>query len=179
MSCCISCLVVAFLNITVNASITSNIDVNELGDMNLGLGSGNPGSLDLSMLFEQSGFNGDIASYNTVKFHVFSRPLSTWVRVYDSSANTTTFYYNATTNYTVNSTINDNGSIYTLKLRIDPNAALTTNGDAVATSANDLAVVSYSPQGASTTYIIAIVVIAVVVVGGISGYVISRRRKKN
>ena len=163
-------------NITL---IQRNIDVNELGDMNLGLGNGNSGSLDLSMLFEQSGFNGDIASYNTVNFHVFSRPLSTWVRVYDSSANTTTFYYNATTNYTVNSTINDNGSIYTLKLRIDPNAALTTNGDAVANSANDLAVVSYSPQVASTSYIVAIVVIAVVVVGGISGYVISRRRKKN
>ncbi|EQB66128.1 MAG: hypothetical protein AMDU3_IPLC00001G0294 [Thermoplasmatales archaeon I-plasma] len=170
---------VPFLNITVNASITSNIDVNELGDMNLGIGGGNSGSIDLRMLFEQSGFNGDIASYNTVNFHVFSKPLSTWVRVYDSSANTTTFYYNASTNYTVNSTINDNGSIYTLKLRIDPSAAMTTNGDAEVTSANDLAIVSYSPQGASTTYLVAIVVIAVVLVGGISGYAVSRRRRKD
>ncbi len=167
-----------FVNLSVNESITSNIDVNELGDLSLGLGSGNSGSLDLSGLFEQTGFNGDIASYNTVNFHVFSKPLTSWVRVYDSSANTTTFYYNATTNYTINSTINENGSIYTLKLRIDPNAAMTTNGDAEVTSANDLAIVSASNQGLSTTYIIGIVVVAVVLIGGISGYVISRNTKK-
>ena len=68
-----------FVNLSVNESITSNIDVNELGDLSLGLGSGNSGSLDLSGLFEQIGFNGDIASYNTVNFHVFSHiavPLS-------------------------------------------------------------------------------------------------------
>jgi hypothetical protein len=55
---------------------------------------------------------------------------------------------------------------------------MTTNGDAEVTSANDLAIVSASNQGLSTTYIIGIVVVAVVLVGGISGYVISRNTKK-
>ena len=55
---------------------------------------------------------------------------------------------------------------------------MMTNGDAEVTSANDLALVSTSNQGLSTTYMIGIVVVAVVLIGGISGYAISRNRKK-
>ena len=164
------------LNMTVNAAITTTIDVNELGDMSLGFDNGNSGTLDLSGFFQSDGFNGDLATYSTVNFHVFSEPLSGWVKVYDSSTNSTTFYYNKTTTYAVNSTINENGSIYTLKLRIDPHGTLTTNGYAEVTSANDLMVVSGPQSGLPVVAIAGVAAIVVVVLIGAGAYVIKKKR---
>ncbi len=169
---------VPFLNVTVNADITSKMDVNELGDLSLGDGNSGAGGINLGLFFDQSGFNSNVATYSTVNFHVFGVPLTSWVRVYDSNSNTTTFYYNTTTNYTVNSTINDNGSIYTLKLRIDPSAAVTTTGDAEATSSNLLAIVS----GSGTTFpvqdIVVIGITVVILVAGSIAFLARRRRGK-
>lgn len=170
---------VPVLNVTVNAGVTTTIDVNELGDLSLGLGSGNGGTLELGGFFQSNGFNGDLATYSTVNFHVFNEPLSGWLKVYDSGTNSTTFYYNKTTTYAVNSTINDNGSIYTLKLKIDPHGALTTSGYAEVSSANDLMVVSGPPSGMSEAAIAIIGVGVVVILIGAGAYILRATRRRN
>ncbi len=170
---------VPYLNTTVNAEITTTIDVNELGDMSLGFENGNAGNLDISGFLEQDGFNGDLATYSTVNFHAFGQPLFSWVKVYDSNTNSTTFYYNTSSKYAVNSTINDNGSLYTLKLRIDPHGSLTTNGYAEVSSANDLAVTSVPPSGLSgVTVALVSVVVTLALIGAISYVVRTKRVKK-
>jgi hypothetical protein len=169
---------VPFLNTTVNAEITTTMDVNELGDMSLGFDIGGAGNLDMSGFFQQDGFSGDLAAYSTVNFHVFGQPLSSWVKVYDGNTNSTTFYYNKSSTYAVNSTTNDSGSIYTLKLRIDPHGALTTNGYAKVTSANELAVMSVPPSGLSGATVALVSVVVVLALIGAISYAVRKNRPK-
>lgn len=164
------------LGISVSTAVNSNMDVNELGDLGIGDSVGRGGDFYLGALFENGGFGGHLGAYNTINFHVFARPLSQWVRVYNSATNSTTFYYNTTSSFALNSTVNINGSVYSVKMKVDPSGALTTNGYAKPTSANTLAIFA-APAAMSATTISLIVVGIVVVVIVIALAIVAVRRR--
>ncbi len=167
------------VGLNINTGIDTSMDVNELGDMNLGLGDQYKGSgnFDMGDFFEHAGFGGDMSGFATINFHVFAHPLSDWVRVYNPATNSTTFYYNTSTSFALNSTVNDNGSIYTVKLKVDPHGSITTNGNAKPTSSNELAI---TPAPASSISASSLVIIAVVAIVAIAAAVsITVRRSKS
>jgi hypothetical protein len=170
-------------NLTYQSSINTNMDVNLLGDLNLGGDGegedGGHGGIMMGLLFANDHFGTNVMNYETINFHVFSVPLTDWTRVYNSATNSTTFYYNSSTNFSLNASYSNNGENYTVKVKTDPAAAITTNGNAMPTSANEL-VVSGSAQsnGMLSAYGLPIVgaVIAVLIVGLVA--VFARKRSK-
>jgi len=173
------------LNLTYQASINTNMDVNLLGDINLGGESegegGGQGGLIMGILFSNNHFGQNIMNYGTINFHVFSVPLTDWTRVYDSATNTTTLYYNSSTNFSLNASHSTNSGNYTVKLKTDPSASITADGDAVPISANELAV-SVSPQsnGRISSYVLPVVitVIAVLIASLVAVFARKRSKKK-
>lgn len=166
--------------ISVTSQMNSNVDVNELGD--LGLGNSLPSGgmpMDLGNMIGDSGFGGHVRSFNTINFNVFSKPLTQWTRVYNSTSNSTTFYDNVSSSFALNSTVQENGSTYTIKVMVDPTASITTDGYATPTSSNSLTVYS-APAAASIssgTFLVIGLITALVLV--VLGVVINKRRSKH
>ena len=172
-----------FLKMTVTEQEDSmNMDVNQLGDFgSFGEGDHSNSYLQLGPVFQDGGFGPNVIGFNTINFHVFSVPLNQWVRVYDSSTNSTTFFYNATSNYTLNASMSYNGSNYTIKLKTDPSAAITTNGNAKPNSANELVVSSAAAPtstGPSSIDVVVLGIVILVAVGATAVMVRSRTTKK-
>ncbi len=156
-------------------SVNSNMDVNLLGDMGDFGEDGN--GFSLGRIFEGGIFNAHVMNYQTIDFHVFSVPLSQWTRVYDSATNTTTLYYNASSNYSLDESISLNGSNYTLKLLTDPSASITTTGKAIPTSSNELIVLNAGAPSSFLPTSTLLIVIAVIALVGIGTAVILMRRR--
>lgn len=156
-------------------SVNSNMDVNLLGDMGDFGEDGN--GFSLGRIFEGGIFNAHVMNYQTIDFHVFSVPLSQWTRVYDSATNTTTLYYNASSNYSLDESISLNGSDYTLKLLTDPSASITTTGKAIPTSSNELIVLNAGAPSSFLPTSTLLIVIAVIALVGIGTAVILMRRR--
>jgi hypothetical protein len=173
------------LGLNVQSDVNTNMDVNMLGDIGQfgsfgGSGQGN-GNFNLGDYFSGDGFGAHVMNYDTINFNVFRVPLQQWVRVYDSSTNSTTFFYNSTSNYSLNSSVTQNGQNYTLKLRTDPSAAITTNGNAKPTSSNELVVSNAAAPSTLTTgmsSIIAVAIVAVIAIGLAAVVMRQRTRKK-
>ena len=169
-----------FSGMKEQADINTNMDVNMLGDMGDFGEDGQGGMFQLGSFFTNDGFGSHVSNFGTINFHVFSVPLQQWARVYNPSTNSTTFFYNATSNYSLNESVSVNGSNYSLKLMTDPSAAITINGQAVPTSSNELAVLN-SPapaSGVSATEVFVGAGIIVIVTLGLS-VVLRRDKKKN
>ncbi len=173
------------LGLNVQSDVNTNMDVNMLGDVgqfgNFGGNSQGNDNFNLGDYFSGDGFGAHVMNYDTINFNVFSVPLQQWVRVYDSSTNSTTFYYNSTSNYSLNSSVSQNGQDYTLKLRTDPSAAITTNGNAKPTSSNELVVsnaAAPSSLTAGTSSIIAVAIVAVIAIGLAAVVMRQKTRKK-
>jgi hypothetical protein len=167
------------LNFTYQSSINTNMDVNLLGDLNLGGEDGGNGGFMMGALFANDHFGTNVMNYETINFHVFSVPLTDWTRVYNSATNSTTFYYNSSTSFSLNASYTDSNGNYTVNLKTDPHAVITTNGNAKPTSANELAVSSSAaPNGMISAYGLPIVgaVIAVLIIG--LAAVFARKRSK-
>lgn len=164
----------------VQSDVNTNMDVNMLGDMGDFGEGGQRGIFQIGSFFTNDGFGSHVLNFETINFHVFSVPLQQWTRVYDSSTNSTTFFYNATTNYSLNESVSMNGSNYSLKLMTDPSAAITTNGKAIPTSSNELVVSTASAPSTSrsSTGILAVVGIIAVVAIGLSALLMRRRARK-
>ena len=172
-----------FLKMTMTEQeVNMNMDVNQLGDFgSFGEGDHSNSYLQLGPVFQDGGFGPNVIGFNTINFHVFSVPLNQWVRVYDSSTNSTTFFYNATSNYTLNASMSYNGSNYTIKLKTDPSAAITTNGNAKPNSANELVVSSAAAPtstGPSSIDVVILGIVILVAVGATAVMVRSRTTKK-
>lgn len=170
------------VGLSEQSDVRTSLDVNTLGDLgdfgDQGQGNGN---LNLGAFFSGGGFGSRIQNYDTIDFNVFSVPLQHWTRVYDNATNSTTFYYNASTSYSLNQSSSMNGQNYTLKLKTDPSAAITTNGDAKATSSNELAVYNAAATSGISTEsyaLIAVVIVAVVAIGIATVVVRSKSTKK-
>ncbi len=163
-------------------AVNMNMDVNQLGDFgSFGEGDHSNNYLQFGSVFQDGGFGSNVIGFNTINFHVFSVPLNQWARVYDSSTNSTTFFYNATSNYTLNASMSYNGSNYTIKLKTDPSAAITTNGNAKPSSANELVVSSAAAPtstGPSSIDVVVLGIVILVAVGATAVMVRSRTTKK-
>jgi hypothetical protein len=162
--------------------VNMNMDVNQLGDFgSFGEGDHSNNYLQFGSVFQDGGFGSNVIGFNTINFHVFSVPLNQWARVYDSSTNSTTFFYNATSNYTLNASMSYNGSNYTIKLKTDPSATITTNGNAKPSSANELVVSSAAAPTSAGLNSIDVVVVGIVIlvaVGATALMVRNRTTKK-
>ncbi|MEM0136546.1 MAG: hypothetical protein QXU18_15185, partial [Thermoplasmatales archaeon] len=165
------------LNVSDSYSINTNMDVNILGGMGEFGDDGHGNMFHLGSFF--NGFGPNVMNYETVDFSVFSVPLQQWSRVYDSSTNSTTFYYNATSNYSLDESVNVNGNNYSLKLMTDPSAAITTNGQATPTSSNELVVSNAAAPGTAVSSTAILVVIGIIAVAaiGISAVLMRKRAK--
>ncbi|MGC8585001.1 MAG: hypothetical protein ACP5L4_02615 [Thermoplasmata archaeon] len=106
---------------------------------------------------------------DTINFSALSRPLSQWNKIYNPSTNTTTFYYNASTNLLLNFTSND----YSLRVIYDPSSTIVTQGYAVAT--NNSLIIYPNPQNSYMDYIL--IGISVLAVVGIFSALIMKRKK--
>ncbi|MGC8561896.1 MAG: hypothetical protein ACP5UZ_04080 [Thermoplasmata archaeon] len=169
-----------FNGLKEQSNVNTNMDVNMLGDMGDFGGDGQGNMFQIGSFFMNDGFGSHVFNYETINFHVFSVPLQQWTRVYNPAANSTTFFYNATSNYSLNESVSVNGLNYSIKLMTDPSAAITTNGQATPTSSNELAV-STAPAPVSTLSITDILVsvgIIVIVAIGLSVVMMRRRTKK-
>ena len=168
--------------LNVQSDVNTNMDVNTLGGFgNFGEDGNGYGNFQFGNMFSNDGFGSNVLGFDTINFHVFSVPLTQWTRVYQSSTNSTTFYYNASTNYSLNSSVSYNGSNYTLKLKTDPSAAITTNGNAVPTSSNELAVSSVSGPStlvSQTDALLITGIVVIVAIGLAAVFVRQRTRKK-
>ncbi len=159
--------------------VNTNMDVNQLGNFGSFGGIGNDqGNFELGSFFEDGGFGANVMNYNTINFKVFSVPLNQWARQYNSATNSTTFYYNASSNYSLNSSMSVNGQNYSIKLMTDPSAAITTNGYASVNSANELAVSNASPPPVLSLGIEAAIGVGIVALIAI-GLVALRLRQKS
>jgi len=112
--------------------------------------------------------NGTMVSL--VNFTAFQVSLAKWSRVYDSSANTTTFTFNAGTiqNYTWSS----NSRTVNLSLKIDPSFEISTPGYAVASN-NSIYLEAPPVHDTAIYYAIAVVFIT----GALASFYLSRRRR--
>lgn len=172
------------LGLSLKSNVNTNLDVNTLGALNIG-GFGREdnqgGNFLMSTLFGGDGFGNHVMNYDTVNFKVFSVPLNKWARVYNNVTNSTSFYYNTTTNYALNATVDRNGSVYGIELKADPHAHLTIAGDATPTSANELTVIgtrsTVGTGSASLDILIVSAVIAAIVIG-VAAVLIRQRMKK-
>ncbi len=161
------------MGLNIQSYVNTNMDVNQLGDFGSfgGMDFGNA-NFELGSFFEDGGFGAHVMDYNTINFRVFAVPLNQWARQYNSATNSTTFYYNASSNYSLNSSMSVNGQNYSIKLKTDPSAAITTNGYAKVNSANELAVsnasappaISLGTEAAIGVGIVALIAIALVAV---------------
>ncbi|MCL4333638.1 MAG: hypothetical protein M1290_03330 [Candidatus Thermoplasmatota archaeon] len=166
------------INLSLRESVNSNMDVNLLGDIgDFGEGGNGYSYFHLGGLLSNDGFNTRVMNYPTIDFNVFSVPLQQWTRVFHGSSNSTTFYYNASSNYSLNSTVSYNGSNYTLKLRTDPSAAITTNGNAVATNSNELSVTNAPPQSTLFSQSYALLITGIVVIVALALSAVFLRKK--
>ena len=161
----------------VQSSVNTNMDVNMLGDMGDFGDDGDGGMFQLGSFFMSSGFGSHVMNFGTINFHVFSVPLQQWARVYNPSTNSTSFFYNATSNYSLNESVSVNGSSYSLKLMTDPSAAITTNGKAIPTSSNELVVSTASAPATSLSSTSTLVVVGIVAIVAIGLSVLLMRRK--
>ncbi len=164
-----------YFGTTVESNFSMNTDVNQLGDLSFGHMGGMNGGMDLGEIFGGLGFHED--SYATINFHVFNRPLSGWTKVYNSAANTTTFYYNTSASLLLNESVNYNGAQYTLKVTADPSSSLTVNGYAKPTSANELAIYASPPAQISTGTLLIVGVVLVVLIGLVAAVMVARRNR--
>jgi hypothetical protein len=166
---------------SIQTDVNTNMDVNQLGDSgSFGEDNQGMGFFQLGSLFQGDGFGTNVMNYQTINFGVFSVPLEKWTRVYDSSTNSTTFFYNISSSYSLNSTMNMNGANYTIKLKTDPSAAITTNGNAIPTSANVLSVsnAAASPTLISGNNVLIVVGIVAVVAIGIAAVLMRQSARK-
>jgi hypothetical protein len=169
------------IKLNLQTDVNTNMDVNQLGNFgNFGEDGNVFGNFQLGNLLASEGFGSHVMNYPTIDFHVFSVPLQQWARVYHSSTNSTTFYYNASTNYSLNSSVSYNGSNYTLKLKTDPSAAITTNGKAMVTSSNELAVANAASQTTQMSQYSALIItgIVVIVAIGLAAVFMRQRARK-
>ena len=161
----------------VQSNVNTNMDVNMLGNMGDFGEDGQGGMFQLGSFFMNDGFGSHVLNFGTINFHVFSVPLQQWARVYNPSTNSTTFFYNATSNYSLNETVSVNGSNYSLKLMTDPSAAITTNGKAIPTSSNELVVSTASAPTTSLSSAGTLVVVGIIAIVAIGLSVLLMRRK--
>ena len=161
----------------VQSNVNTNMDVNMLGNMGDFGEDGQGGMFQLGSFFKNDGFGSHVLNFGTINFNVFSVPLQQWARVYNPSTNSTTFFYNATSNYSLNETVSVNGSNYSLKLMTDPSAAITTNGKAIPTSSNELVVSTASAPTTSLSSTGTLVVVGIIAIVAIGLSVLLMRRK--
>jgi|GEM_PF-1049807 len=165
--------------ISIESQLNTNMDVNQLGDMGIGDQFTGGFNFELGDLFENGGFGNHLQTFSTINFHVFSVPLNNWTRVYNSGTNTTTLYYNTTASYLLNESQNINGNIYSLRVKADPSASLTTYGYAVPTSSNALTVYATSPQiGSSSIDLIIVAAVVVVAIVSLAAALIIRKKSR-
>lgn len=168
------------LGLNVQSDVNTNMDVNTLGNIG-NFGEDGQGSVfQLGAFFSNDGFGNHVMNYQTIDFQVFSVPLQQWTRVYDSSTNSTTFFFNSSSNYSLDESVSHNGAGYTLKLMTDPSAAITTNGLATPTSSNELAVSNAAAPGSGLSTSTALVVIGIValVAIGLSAVLMHQKVRK-
>ncbi|MDP8011861.1 MAG: hypothetical protein ACP5F1_05425 [Thermoplasmata archaeon] len=107
---------------------------------------------------------------STINFTMLKVPLSKWNRTYDSSTNTTTFYYNSSLNELLSISVNGTGMFngtYTLKLLYDPSSTISVPGYATASN-NTITILPSAPNTFDMLIIIVAVVAVVVIIAGIA-----------
>jgi len=110
---------------------------------------------------------------STLDFSALNSPLSTWTRNYDSVSNTTTYSKTVNGQESLNASASFNGQRYTLSVKSDPSADVSTPGYAIA-SGNSL-VIQPTPLLLTPT-IWAAAAVAVLAAIGAAVYVLRRTR---
>ena len=132
------------------------------------------------------GTNVNHAGYNqtntsVMNFSKFSKPLTQWNRTYSSSANETTFVYNAGVVLSLNNKTSESqpggyGFNMTMNLTIDPSYAIVYPGNATA-GTNSISLSSSSTTPSTTSINPYYYLVAIVLIAGIGVSVYFARRK--
>ncbi len=109
----------------------------------------------------------------TLDFSALNSPLSTWTRNYDSVSNTTTYSKTVNGQSSLNASADFNGQKYTLSVKSDPSADVSTPGYAIA-SGNSL-VIQPTPLLLTPTIWAAAAVAALAAIGA-AVYMLKRTR---
>jgi len=118
---------------------------------------------------------GGLWTRPTLNFSSLSSALSTWTRNYDPLTNTTTFSKTVAGNSTFSASFSSGGDAYSLTMKSDPSASISTRGYAQATG--NLLVFSKPPAYLDPLLWAAVAVVGVLAVAG--AVYLSRRARPN